>query len=301
MITAKVVADSVQKRWDYAPRLTTFVLSYPRWVHAELMTHRVFSRNASSSRAIPIAKMIERATKQTAIPVHWGKNQKGMQADEELPPELQEQALAIWKEAAQSAANYAQKLADLGIHKQIGNRLIENFQNIETVVTSTSWANFYALRNHPDAQPEIKALATAMLEAHETSTPKTLEEGQWHLPFVDEGERDSLEASVAHLSDTDSLHLPAKVSAARCARVSYLNHEGKKPTLEEDLTLYQRLMGGNPKHASPTEHQAMAPADWLVDIEPDSFGNLSMYWIQFRKLVQGEFIKEYVHNGHVYR
>lgn len=276
MITAKVIEDSVCVSKS---RLTTMVLSYPRWIHAEFMTHRVFSRNAASSRAIPIAKMIDRATKHTAYPVHWGKNQKGMQATEELSPKDQERAKNLWLAAAETAARYAQELADIGVHKQIANRLIENFQNIEVVVTSSKWANFFALRNHPDAQPEIQELAKAMLAAYRASTPRILATGELHLPFVTEAER---------YSGATALTL-CKMSAARCARVSYLNHEGKTPTLEEDLALYDRLMSGTVKHASPTEHQAY----------PDEFafsthhGNLGFPWVQFRKTISGEKIDSY--------
>lgn len=276
MITAKVIEDS---EYLGTYRLTTMVLSYPRWVHAEFMTHRVFSRNASSSRAIPIAKMIERATKRTAFPVHWGKNQKGMQAFEELSPKDQERAKNLWQAAAETAARYAQELADIGVHKQIANRLIENFQNIEVVVTSSKWANFFALRNHPDAQPEIQALAQAMLAAYRASTPRRLGLGEYHLPFITEAERSF---------GTPALTL-CKMSAARCARVSYLNHEGKVPTLEEDLALFDKLMAANIKHASPPEHQAY----------PDEFaigtyhGNLGFPWVQFRKTIEGENIHAY--------
>lgn len=286
MITATIVEDSCQSidraapNWKkkYTNRLTTFVLSYPRFVHAELMTHRVFSRNASSSRAIPVATMIERATKQTAFPVYWGKNQKGMQAEEELSPKDIERAKGLWIAAAEQAARYAQEFIDLGIHKQIANRLIENFQNIEVVVTSTKWANFYALRNHKDAQPEIQELARQMFKAHRASVPKLLGPDEWHLPFVSEDERTSLAADVA-----------CKVSAARCARVSYLTHDKKVPTIEDDLKLFERLMGGEVVHASPTEHQAKPV--WTGG--SSGGGNLGTAWLQFRKTIPNEYVGEY--------
>lgn len=274
MITAKIIEDSKAQ----GSRLTTYVLSYPRWIHAEVMTYRVFSRNASSSRAIPIAKMIERATKQTAFPVHWGKNQKGMQAFEELSPKDQERAKGLWLAAAETAARYAQELADIGVHKQIANRLIENFQNIEVVVTSTKWANFFAQRNHPDAQPEIQELARAMLKAYRASTPRELQNGDLHLPFITELERQTYPAATL-----------LKMSSARCARVSYLNHEGKIPTLEEDTSLFDKLVGGEIKHASPTEHPCQ-----VGDLESDIFtSNFGRPWVQYRKLIPGENISVY--------
>lgn len=289
-ITATIVEDSCQsidKIYDYGnkvltkypKRLTTFVLSYPRFVHAELMTHRFFSRNASSSRAIPVATMIQRATKQTAYPVYWGKNQKGMQADEELSDKDIERAKGVWLAAAETAARYAQEMIDLGVHKQIANRLIENFQNIEVVVTSSLWANWYALRNHKDAQPEIQAVARAMLNAHRASVPKLLGPDEWHLPFVGKDERASLAPDVA-----------CKVSAARCARTSYLTHDKKEPKLEDDLALFDRLMGGEVVHASPTEHQAKP--FWFPGANEQG-GNLGKNWVQFRKTIKNEVVKEY--------
>lgn len=282
MITAHIIANSAYS-WS-GSRLATFVLSYPRFVHAELLTHRVFSRNSSSSRAIPISKMIERATNATAMPVYWGKNQKGMQAKEELTGKDLERAKNLWHAAADTMAGYAQQMSDIGVHKQIANRLIENFQNIETVVTSSTWSNFYALRNHKDAQPEIKALAEKMVEAHQVSTPRLLKEGEWHLPFVTEDERANLKTDVALM-----------VSAARCARVSYLTHDGVAPALEKDMALFETLMGGEIKHASPTEHQARpsGPHDFeegLVFRYPSNLGN---NWVQFRQTIPGNNIVEY--------
>lgn len=296
MITARVIADSCQgigPRGKIIGRVTTFVLSYNRYVHAEFMTHRVFSRNAGSSRAIPVATMIDRALNQTAYPVSWGKNQKGMQANEDLSPKDAERAKGIWKAAAEMACGYAREMIDLGVHKQIANRLIENFQNIEVVVTSTKWANFYALRNHKDAQPEIQELARQMLRAHKNSTPKVLAPGQWHLPFVSLDEQRSLAMDVA-----------CKVSAARCARVSYLTHDKQNPTVELDLGLYDKLMGGDVVHASPLEHQCR-PIDPTQDrecdggpgyssvVRTDLGGNLGKEWVQFRKTIANEYVWEY--------
>jgi hypothetical protein len=284
MISAKIVEDSYYEIYGRRPRLTTFVLSYPRWIHAELMTHRKFSRCAASSRAIPISKMIARATKQTAFPVVWGSNQKGMQAGPPLTGWKLKTAETAWIVAAYTASFFAWGLSKLGVHKQIANRLIENFQNIEVVVTSSSWANFFALRNHPDAQPEIQTLASKMLEAYRASSPKALQPYDWHLPFVTEAERATLPVDVA-----------PKVSAARCARVSYLNHEGRTPTLAEDLALFERLMGSTPKHASPTEHQAYRfdAEDWESGPLSLTDHNLGVYWVQFRKTIKDENINVY--------
>jgi thymidylate synthase ThyX len=285
-ITAKVICDSIYN----GSRITTFALSYNRFVHSELMTHGRFSRNAGSSRAIPVQKMIDRATKDTSYPVYWGKNQKGMQAEEELSAKDIERARNLWKAAAESAARYAQELLDIGVHKQITNRLIENFQNIETVVTATHWANWYALRNHKDAQPEIKELAAQMLKAHRASTPRVLKAGEWHLPFLTDAERD-ITPTILDIGSLAQINfLKCQMSAARCSRVSYLNHEKVPPTFAEDSTQYARLMAGEIKHASPTQHQAMACLDPENNV---LHGNYDKNWVQFRKTIEGENIGTY--------
>jgi hypothetical protein len=299
-ITARVIADSAWE--DGRSRLTTFVLRYPRFVHSEVMTHRVFSRNASSSRAIPVKKMIEQAMNAPAMPVFWGKNQSGMQAQEELSEAEILAAKMVWLDARDAAVDHAQQLLSLGVHKQIANRILEPWMYIEVVITATDWANFYALRDHADAQPEIRELARVMLEAHQASTPQKLKQGEWHLPFISDEDRRNFGAA------TDGWLLP-KISAARCARVSYLKHDGTQSTVEEDLALFERLMGGNPKHASPTEHQArvpivpefdsiQAPDDYTFSasaefvFKPELRSNLDG-WVQFRKLIQGENVTSY--------
>lgn len=279
MIKAEIIADSVGAHGS-APRLTTMVLTYPRWIHAELLTHRSLSRNASSSRAIPVKKMLENIRTRPAAPIHWGKNKPGMQSDEELTGHSLEKVQSLWAEARESALMYAELLAEAGAHKQLANRLIENHSHMVTLVTATDWDNFYALRNHPDAQPEIKALAEAMLEAHNASEPRVLNPGEWHVPFVKEEE-------YADLGE-DTL----KVSAARCARVSYLKHDGQKPNVQDDLALFERLMGGSPIHASPAEHQAQVPLRARLNGQDSLKSNLRG-WIQFRKTLQNETIYHY--------
>lgn len=267
---AKVVADSISPS---DKRITTMQLMYPRFIHAEFMTHRVFSRNASSSRAIPVAKMIEQVRTNPAMPIHWGKNQPGMQANEQLTGQALENAQDGWTRAAWLASNIAEEMMTAGCHKQVVNRILEPFQFIHVVVTATEWDNFFELRAHKDAQPEIQALAVAMREAMDASVPARLGYGQWHLPYV----RDS-EIGVY---DIDTLR---KISSARCARVSYLTHDGKKPDIDRDIELYERLVGSRPIHASPTEHQAM-PA---VEADARYSGNFQG-WVQHRKLIETTF------------
>jgi len=243
-IEAKIIADSISEE---RIRLTTLQLVYPRFIHAEFMTHRMFSRNASSSRAIPVKKMIEAVRTNPAVPIHWGENQPGMQARAELSEEGQVDSERLWCDAAAWAAHIAVRMDELGLHKQVVNRILEPFQHIHVVVTATEWQNFFDLRCHPDAQPEMQRLAHAVLLAMQKSYPTLAPVGDWHLPYVLEAER---------LNYTTATCI--KMSAARCARVSYLTHEGKTPNVDEDITLYNRLVNANPPHMSPVEHQAVS-------------------------------------------
>lgn len=272
-ITATVIADSVSTA---GKRITTLQLKYPRFIHSEFMTHRVFSRNAASSRAIPVAKMIEQVQNDPAMPIYWGLNQPGMQASKEHDdPGV---AKAAWRYAAQVACSQARILNDLGLHKQIVNRVLEPFQWMHTIVTATEWDNFFELRCHPDAQPEFQALACAIRTAMAESVP--IERcggmgwsGAWHLPYVSDDERMNLHP-----------HTLPHISAARCARVSYLKHDGTEPRLSDDLDLFERLVGGKPLHASPIEHQAWA-AGALVN------SRNFIGWHQYRTLFESGVMK----------
>lgn len=314
MIKASVIADSVHP--ETGTRITTFELVYPRFIHSEFMTHRVFNRNASSSRAIPTAKFIEQVRNEPVMPSHWGKNQKGMQAFEELSEDQRSDAIFIWEQAASSVATYAEMLRRGQVHKQIVNRILEPFTHIRVVVTSTSWANFYGLRDHKDAQPEIRELAQAMRKAHEESVPSKLIQGHWHLPYITANDRFAAYDFCKHNritrdepSGAEVYGLLLKVSAARCARASYNNFEGRPSTIEEDLGLFAKLVENQPIHASPTEHQAtpmnlsekyvnnMNPTTWeqgvtSMDKEGNLYSGNLLHFIQFRKLIPGETITE---------
>lgn len=283
-ITAQVIADSVSPE---AVRLTTLQLKYPRFIHSELMTHRVFSRNASSSRAIPVAKQISEIIRDTAMPIHWGKNQKGMQADEEtrellwgiMPNNFQGMtSTEAWIVARDRAIEVAEAFDKAGYHKQIVNRLLEPFAHINVIVTATQFSNFYALRQHKDAMPEMRELADQMWNVMYASKPQEVGYREWHLPYI------SMEERAKH--DNSNL---IQCSVARCARVSYLTHEFKTPTLAQDLTLYKQLAESIPLHASPTEHQAFP--DQVIDgcewKRKSLHGNFTG-WCQYRKQLPGE-------------
>lgn len=253
----------------------TFQLKYWRAIHGELMTHRVFSRNASSSRAIPVMKTISQVWNDPAMPVHWGINQAGMQAKEQLSGFKLGLAKFLWKSAAKVACIFAYALVKgLNLHKQAANRILEPWQYIHVVLTATEFDNFFELRDHPDAQPEFQELARAMNTAMQSCTArKVVESGLmhslWHLPYVTKEERENF-----LLQDC------LKFSAARCARVSYATHDGKKPSPEQDRQLYNRLVGSVPRHASPVEHQARATVDSAAR------SNNFVGWTQHREILE---------------
>lgn len=245
---ARVVLDS---RSPAGVRLTTMEVRYPRFIHSELMTHRVFSRNAASSRAIPVKKMIDAVRNDPAMPLWWGRNQSGMQAREEIDPATRERAEIQWRGALENALATAEALSssDINLHKQLVNRILEPFAWITVILTATEWSNFFAQRTHEDAQPELRHIATMMQDAYRASTPATLAAGEWHTPLILPDE--------AQLDDETRRN----VSVARCARVSYLSHDGTRE-IAKDLDLYEKLLGGGSNgHWSPFEHVATPLAD----------------------------------------
>lgn len=280
-ITAKVIAHS---RADNAPDLITLQLRYPRFIHAEFMTHRVFSRNASSSRAIPIERMIQDVIDDPAMPVAWGSNKPGMQAGDEVSAYHRDCAKSYWLSARDEAVDHANSLVRHGLHKQIVNRLLEPFGHISVVCTATDWQNFFDLRCHPDADPTMKALADAMREAIEGSeafapeiTPTTV---FWHLPYVTSDDFKAVHSKIgSDLGMNCFERALAMISAARCARVSYLNHDGSNPDIEKDLALAERLLAS--KHMSPFEHQARVTGDDGTAL----WGNFTG-WDQHRKMLE---------------
>lgn len=249
MIYAKIVADSISEQ---GIRITTMELCYHRFIHSEFMTHRMFSRNASSSRAIPVEKMINQVKENPATPIHWGKNQPGMQAREEFDEDDILGFQSDWMETAKKVGEVAKYLSVLGLHKQVVNRLLEPFQFIKVIVTATEWDNFFNLRLHPDAQPEIQELARCMKEAMEASSPMLLKRGEWHLPYITEDEGISLLLDAEYTKF--NIEKAIKCSVARCARVSYNNHDNSSPDINKDIALADKLLEAG--HMSPFEHVA---------------------------------------------
>ena len=220
--SAQILLDSLSPA---GARLTTMQVSFPRFVLAEFNTHRVFSRNSASSRAIPTEKLIARIIEDPVYPVEWGLNQRGMSAQEVLTPEDERRARDVWDAAMSNAIAAVREMQLYHVHKQIINRILEPFMWHTVIVTSTEWGNFFALRCASNAQPEIRVAAERMRDAYNASEPHRLEVGQWHLPFVQHDER------------TFDLQIQKKVSAARCARVSYLTHEGKRDIEKDDTRI----------------------------------------------------------------
>lgn len=289
--SARVLADSVAPN---GKRLTTFEVVMPKFVQAELNTHRMLSRNSASSRAIPIEKFIEQVKKNPVLPVWWGKNQSGMQAREELSdnetaqdlhdvfgwlpdiPAPRDRARNEWLSARDNAVESAQWLSEIGLHKQIVNRLLEPWIFTTVIVSATEWDNFFKLRCHPDAQPELRHVAVMMRDAREASTPVKMhhESDRRHLPLISAEEQAEMRFAGFSLTDI------CDVSVGRCARVSYLTHDGKRDW-QADISLAKKLAESG--HWSPFEHVA-APRAAAVRI-----GNF-IGWEQYRAKVDPDFL-----------
>jgi thymidylate synthase ThyX len=274
VIGAKVLLDSINLAGD---RLTTMEVTFPRFVLAEFNTHRVFSRNSASSRAIPIQKIIDKVLESPVIPVWWGKNQKGMQAEVELVGEELEAAKAAWLRARDRAVESARDMLDCGVHKQLTNRILEPWLYTTVIVSSTKYNNFELLRCDLNAQPEIRVAAEEMRAARTASEPKKLSYGEWHIPAVTDEER-------AALSVPDLL----KLATARLARVSYLTHDGVRD-ISEDFDMHDNRLAKN-GHWSPFEHCAKA----VMETDPGAGGiyrrpsNFHRTWWQYRKSFEKE-------------
>ena len=274
-----IVADSVN---DAGDRITTYELTYPRFVHAQFMTHRLFSRNASSSRAIPTKRLLAKIEYDPVMPLEWGQNQRGMQATEVLSEDDAIVAEDLWIAARDAALYYARQLDELGVHKQIVNRLVEPWMYITVLCTATEYDNWWHLRGE-DAQPEIAWVASQMKELAKASTPVYMPVGAWHLPLVEQVDKNS-PLYISHEEkqelgrETGDPWIVPKICVARCARVSYLTHDGERD-LRKDLELFDRLATSG--HWSPFEHAASACSTSI------RWGNF-FGWKQYRKYFASE-------------
>jgi hypothetical protein len=325
-ISAKAVADSISPE---GKRLLTFQLRYPLFIHAEDKTHRALiehgkyyeyedhtalmydsnlSRNARSSRAVPIQKMIDEVMNDPVIPIHWGAAQKGMQADNECHNLVdrswrddcspgEDTAKDAWLTARDYAVGSARAFMEAGYAKQVVNRLLGPFLHIDTLVTGTEFNNFFSLRDHADAEPHIRVLAGEMKKAMAASTPTPLQPGEWHVPYIERGSDDALAiVDYARQNEMQPYDVAARVSAARCARISYKPFDGKA-SIHDEIVRFNHLSKSTPPHGSPMEHQATpdivvsryVTKNTPIYQSPELHGNL-VGWCQFRKTLPGEYV-----------
>ncbi|MEG1729917.1 MAG: hypothetical protein RR280_10300, partial [Bacteroidaceae bacterium] len=242
--SVQLIADSVYE----GVRNSTWKLEYWRAMHGEMLTNRAFTRNSSSSRARPSKVVRKQVLKNPAGPIEWLSNKAGMQGGEPLSPAKAAVANFLWFQVgAKFNAGLSWCLEELGVHKQFANRCLEPWEYIHTVVSATEVENFYKLRDHEDAQPEIQQIARMMKASQQGAVPNKLAHGDWHLPFVTPLERETL-----------TIEQQIICSTARCARTTFADFDGSTPSYERDAKTYQKLVGSDPKHMSPAEHPSQA-------------------------------------------
>ncbi len=308
--SAKVVLDSVCE--STGARVTTLECRYPRFIHSEIMTHRVFARNSASSRAIPFLKLMRQVVEDPVIPIRWGAEQKGMAQGQELEDVDQAECRVQWLMARDEAVTSAKNMYDLGLHKSICNRVVEPWMWITVIITATDWQNFFRQRCHPDAEPHMQKLAYLMRDAMEVSEfngPRVIQPDEWHLPYVTGYDEAELRVSLREAEKFGQLLMSpirgaqmiveealCSISSARAARVSYLTHDGAKDW-RKDLELFARLTNGSGfGHWSPMEHPCRAE-DWVYEESEGVIGPTGKHlprsgpfrgFTQFRKLFSNE-------------
>lgn len=294
--TARVVAYSVSEETN--ERVCTFEVEVPRLIWSEVMTHRLFSRNAASSRAIPVSRMIEMVRENPATPVRFGANQAGMQdkgveyvAEISVNGKTFPDGRHLWWHLAEEVADYSERLAKAGYHKQLCNRITEPFQSIKAVITFTGFgANFFGLRDHEDADPTICEMAQAMQEAMDTAVPTYMLPGDWHLPYYKDG-------TFIKGMDRD-LEQAKRISASCCAQVSFRKLDDSSEKADK---VFERLVESKPVHASPTEHQCTplkkgvgfrSPYVTHIDREGNPWSGNFRNWGQMRQVIEGNVIPD---------
>lgn len=316
---ARVVLDSVGPN-DI--RLISVEATYPRFIHAEIMTHRDRNRNAASSRAIPWKRkkkdsdelvhncMYQMVISDPVIPMFLGAEQKGMQSGDELASPAREDAIASILRMRDFCLKECDYLSSLGLHKSIVNRYVEPWMWITVLMTSTNWKNFFRLRYHPAAEKHFQHIAAMIKEQIDRSVPRELNDGQWHLPYVTKMDDDKsywcgkegIEILQAvhenrievpdyvkesyELKHNFAIDVLKRVSAGRSARLSYLTHDGVRDW-SEDMKLCKQLIERTDDvlHATPLENVARASAD--KNLRSGPFRG----WFQFRKEFANEFIE----------
>lgn len=274
MFEAKIIADSICQ----GSRLTTMQITHWTALHAEMNTHCAFAKNASSARAIPLNKVIERVENEPFLPIFWGKARAGMSPVEEVEADKRTEAIALWLNARDYMVDVVKKMDALGLHKQIPSRLMAPFSWITVAVTgdNAGWSNFFNQRCHKDAQQEFQHVAYLSQKSYFESTPIVRLPGDWHLPYVDDEER-----SIIVLHDLIML------SVARTARTSYLTQEGIRDK-EKDFELFRRLSGMDPMHLSPTEQ--------VCEATPGIKSGKYTGWTAYRKSIPNEYVTDFKPN-----
>lgn len=288
-ISAEIIADSINPCGN---RLTSFIVNMPRIILAELNTHRALSKNSASSRAIPFETMLKMVKENPFIPIKFQKDHKGMQGTEYYEGLEHEECVKDWLKARDSAVESAVNFK-LPVTKQLRNRLLEPFMWHRVIISGTDFGNLTALRAHKDTEIHFADLAYKMIDELNKSIPKQLKVGEWHIPFGDKIDEDRLILTNLVLTKLYSGYeahqlvkdeAKKKIAVARCARISYLNYEGKDD-YEADIKLCDRLFGSVPRHLSPTEHVAQA-----LD-KPENIGNFCGFK-QYRKFFEDENLKD---------
>lgn len=300
-IIANLITDSITKS---GKRMSTFELEYHRFIHSEVMTHKMLEKNSSSSRAIPVSKAITNVEENPSIPVFWGAAQPGMQAAKELDGVDLDIANILWQKGIDQSIELVKEFDKIKLHKQLTCRWLETGQMIKIVISGTDWDNMLWLRNDDAAQPEFHELAKCIQECFDGSTPELLHPGEWHLPYINSyrdefGELIYVDSTGSTLSLDDA----RKISASCCAQVSYRKLDDTK---EKALEIYDKLFSGTKPHMSPTCHQGTPvdydtlmtdPENWEIGIthmnrkQEFCSGNLNS-WIQYRQILPNNvFVK----------
>lgn len=273
-IKVKLLKDSVAPN---SVRLCTWELKYPKFIHPQVMTHRQFSRNVQSTRAIPTKKWIKMISDDMVFPSKWGINQRGMEAARYIEDvETKNNLCLAWSSAFDqmlAVIIYLEDIAGEKLHKQIINRLLEPWAHVVAIVSSTFHRNFFKLRCAHNAQPEIQELAIKMRDVYNSSDPTLIPLGEWHLPLI-------LEDEFNEYTNEDL----RKISVGRCARVSHLTHDGTRDPAK-DIELHDKLC--NDGHWSPFEHVA-TPSTLIGPISGNFAG-----WAQYRKQFSQECATEF--------
>lgn len=289
----------------------SFEVEIPRIILAEWNTHGMLNTNAQSSRAVPTKKLIEEVRRNPYMPSYWGRNQKGMQAYEECnEPVKGDSREAFWDICVQTNCVFAEAFEEAGYHKQIANRVIEPYSHTKLVVSGTEWNNFFNLRIHKDAEPNIREMAVQIYKLIHQSQGEYINNGEWHLPYIS---RYRQEGRMKYLFDQQevSLEEALRISLACVAQVSYR-------TLNTDPEIIERIhnnlfpSNGDPIHGSPAQHLAtpfkeiQCKGDWQEgethrDRDGYSWSAQLRGWCQYRKLIPNENVTTFTHETFIER